>query len=505
MTGRRGRRGRRGGSIETRVAQPVLQLPHYSIASDAQVEAIHDVSMRILEEAGIAFYDDESLDILRSAGASVDDESVVRFDREMVAEYLALAPSEFTHTARNPDNNIVIGGDHVVFAPVAGPPFVQDREHGRRSATYEDLVAFIKMTQTTPYLHSQGTEIVVPNDLPLQDRGLEIVYAHFKYGDKPVMGHYPIGLTARDSVEMARIVFGAERVEAEHVLHCTINVSSPRRLDDRMLGTLKAYAAANQIVMLTPFVLAGAMGPASILGSVAQANAEALAGIVFAQMVRPGTPCVYGPFLATVDLQSGAPVMGSAESILAQYLASQMSRHYGLPFRGSGGYSSGKVPDSQSGIEATLALYSSMLGRPNFVLHAAGWMENGLVTSYEKFALDLELLGVFHRYAAGVSWDDDEWALDAILEEVAPGGHHLGTEHTLRRFRTAFHRPELFDYDAFETWELAGSETAEERASKAWRELLDRYEQPPLDAAIDEELREYVQRRRNEIDPAEFQ
>lgn len=485
--------------------QPLLRLPPYEMATEEQVTAIHDVSLRILEEAGIAFYDAESLEILAANGARVDEDSVVRFDRHLVAEHLARCPAQFTHVARNPARNVVIGGDHVVFAPVAGPPFVDELERGRREATYDDLVNFIKLAQTTPYLQSQGTEIVVPNDIPFHERGLDIVYAHIKHGDKPIMGHYPIGLAAEDSVRMARIVFGADFMEFNHVLHCTINVSSPRRLDDRMLGTLKAYARANQIVMLTPFVLAGAMGPAAVLGTVAQANAEALAGIVFTQMVRPGTPCIYGPFLATVDLQSGSPVLGSAESILAQFLASQMARRYGLPFRAAGSYVSGKRPDSQSGIEGTLSLFSSMLTRPNFVLHAAGWMENGLTTSYEKFALDLETLGVFHRYAEGVDWDEDEWALDSVLSEVAPGGHHLGTEHTLRRFRTAFHRPELFDYDSYEAWEAAGSRSAEERAVAAWRNLLDRYEQPPLDEAIDEELQDYMRQRRTEIDPAAFQ
>jgi trimethylamine--corrinoid protein Co-methyltransferase len=387
---------------------------------------------------------------------------------------------------------------------VAGPPFVDDRESGRREATYADLVTLIKLTQTTPYLHCQGSEIVVPNDIPFHERGLDIVYAHLKHGDKPIMGHYPVEVTAHDSVEMARIVFGSAFVDSHHVLLGTINVSSPRRLDDRMLGTLKTYARANQIVTITPFILAGAMGPAAVLGSVAQANAEALAAIAFAQMVRRGTPCIYGPFLAVVDLRSGAPVFGAAESIHAQFLAAQMARRYGLPFRAAGSYVSGKRPDSQSGIEAALSMFPSMLTRPNFVLHAAGWMENGLTTSYEKFMLDLEMLGVFHRYAQGISWEDDEWALESVLGEVPPGGHHLGTEHTLARFRTAFHRPELFDYESFDSWKAAGARGAEDRAADSWRKLLERYVQPRLDDAIDEELKEYVARRRTEIDRSQF-
>lgn len=506
-TSRRGGRRARvaADTVVAPITQPLHRIPAYELASDEQTAAIHDVSMRILEEAGIAFYDEPSLRILASHGADVGDDSIVRFDRDLVMEYLSLCPSEFTHTARNPERSVVIGGDHMVFAPVAGPPYVHDRISGRRQGTYADLVNFIKMAQMSPHLHNQGTEIAVPGDVPFHERGLDIMYAHFIHGDKPLMGHYPIGMVAQDSIEMARIVFGEEFVANHHVLHSTVNVSSPRRLDDRMLSALRAFAEANQIVMLTPFILSGAMGPVSILGTVAQANAEALAGIVFAQMVRKGTPCVYGPFLATTDLQSGAPSFGTAESALAQFLVSAMARRYGLPFRASGGYTSGKTPDSQSGMETAISLFSSMLTKPNFILHAVGWMESGLTTSYEKFVLDLDLLGVLVRFVQGVSWDDDEWALDSILKEVLPGGHHLGTQHTLARFRHALHQPALADRDSFETWAAGGAHSAEERATVAWQKLLAEYERPPLDEAVDEALLEYMARRRTEIDPAEFQ
>jgi trimethylamine--corrinoid protein Co-methyltransferase len=502
---RGGRRARLAADPVAPIVQPLHRIPAYQLATEEQTAAIHDVSLRILEEAGIGFYDEPSLHILSEHGAVVGDDSIVRFDRELVMEFLARCPGEFIHTARNPDRSVVIGGDHMVFAPVAGPPYVHDRVTGRRQGTYADLVNFIKMAQMSPYLHSQGAEIMVPGDIPFHERGLDIMYAHISHGDKPMMGHYPIGMTARDSIEMARIVFGRDFVADHHVLLATVNVSSPRRLDDRMLGALRAYAEANQIVMLSPFILAGAMGPVSILGSVAQANAETLAGIVFAQMVRPGTPCVYGPFLATTDLQSGAPSFGTAESALAQFLTSAMARRYGLPFRAAGGYTSGKVTDSQSGTESAISLFSSMLTKPNFILHAVGWMESGLTASYEKFVLDLDLLGVLVRLAQGVSWDAEEWALDSILEEVPPGGHHLGTRHTLARFRNALQQPRLADRDSFETWTAGGAHTAEERATAAWQKLLERYEKPVLDEAVDEALLEYVARRRTEIDPAEFQ
>lgn len=503
---RRGRLARLAAeSVAVTMDQPVNRIPAYELATEEQIDAIHDVSMRILEEAGIAFYDEPSLRILSEHGAELGDDSVVRFDRELVTEYLAYCPSEFAHTARNPDRSVVIGGDHMVFAPVAGPPYVHDRIAGRRQGTYADLVNFIKMAQMSPCLHNQGTEIVSPSDIPFHERGLDIMYAHIRHGDKPMMGHYPIGMSSRDSIEMARIVFGQDFLANHHVLLGTVNVSSPRRLDDRMLGTLRAYAEANQIVMVSPFILAGAMGPVSILGTVAQANAEALAGIVFAQMVRKGTPCVYGPFFASTDLQTGSPSFGAAESALAQFLTSAMARHYGLPCRAAGGYTSGKGTDSQSGTESAVSLFSSMLTKPNFILHAVGWMESGLVASYEKFVLDLDLLGVFARLAQGVSWDAEEWALGSILEEVPPGGHHLGTQHTLARFRDALHQPQLANRDSFETWNAAGGHSAEERATTAWQQLLERYERPPLDDAVDEALLEFMARRRTEIDPAEFQ
>ncbi len=503
-TGRRARPAQPDAAVGA-IIQPTLELPQFHIATEEQADHVHEVSLRILEEAGVAFYDDESLAILRRAGAHVDDESVVRFDREMVEAAIAQAPREFVHIGRDPQHNVVVGGDHIVFAPVAGPPFIHDIERGRRNGTLADLVNFVKMANATPLLHNQGTEIVTPNDVPFHERALDIVYAHLRHGTKPMMGHYPIGLCARDSVEMARIVHGADVVAENVALLGVINVSSPRRLDDRMLGVVKEYGRAGQALVLTPFILAGAMGPAAILGTVAQANAEVLATLVFTQLVRPGTPCVYGPFLASVDLQSGSPVLGSAESLLAQALCSQMSQRYELPFRAAGAYVSSKVPDAQSGIEAVMSLLPSMLHRPNFVLHAAGWMENGLTTSYEKFALDLELLGVMLRLVKGVSWEDDEWALESVLHEVPPGGHHLGTAHTMARYRHAFHRTEIFDHNSFEQWKAAGSRDAATRATDAWRALLDRWEDPGLDDAVDAELQDFMARRRHEIDPADFQ
>ena len=501
LAGRRERRQAGHAAEKTaHIVQPLNHLPVYELADAEREQMIHDKSLQILAEAGIAFYDEESRQILRQHGAKVVGD-VATFDPALVEEYIAKAPRQFTQIARNPANNIIYGGRHVIFSPVYGPPFVMDRERGRRDATYQDLINFVKLTQSTPYLHHQGGVIVEPADLPFHERHMDIVYAHIKYGDKPIMGTSTMARNAQDSIEMGKILFGEETLKTKHGLHCTINVSSPRRLDDKMLGTIKVFARANQIVMMTPFILSGAMGPVSIAGTVAQLNAEALAGIVFTQMVNPGTPCIYGSFQAVIDLQTGAPVFGAPESQLSLYLSGQMARRYGLPFRAAGAYSSSKLADAQSAYESVMAMLPSLMTRPNFILHAAGWLENGLVAGYEKFVLDCELLGMYHTYLKGVDWSEDAWAMEAIMQEVPPGGHHLGSSHTMRHFRNAFYRAELFDYDAAEAWQLNGAQDAYGRASTKVKQILRDYTQPPLDPATDEALRNFMARRKAEIEP----
>ena len=498
----RAKRGNMHGAKKVaKIVQPLYNVPAYDLVDEEKLALIHDKSMQVLEEGGIGFYYESAIKTLREHGVRVDENSIAYFDRDLVMEYLAKAPSEFTWAARNPNNNVKMGGEHIVFAPVVGPPYVLDREKGRRESTIEDFVNFIKLSQHSPNMHSLGAEICVPGDLPVEERHLDMLYAGFKYGDKAMMGQYTTGSIAYDAIEMAKIVFGEEALKTTHALHGVVNVSSPRRLDDRMLSALIMYASHNQIVDVTPFILSGAMGPVSILGTVVQLNAEALAGIVFAQMVNAGTPCVYGSFQAVIDLQSGAPVFGAPESQLALYLSGQLARKYNLPFRAAGAYSSSKVMDAQAAYESVMAMMPSMLVRPNFILHAAGWLENGLTAGYEKFVLDCELLGMYTTYLKGINWEEGEWAMDAILNEVQPGGHHLGTQHTMARFRSAFYRAELFDYDSAETWQANGGLDSAERATAKWKQNLAEYVQPPLDPAIDEALLDYMARRRPEVGP----
>ena len=430
--------------------QPRFTHPVYQLANEEQLRLIHHKTLGILSDIGIAFYHEEAKNILKEHGVKVDDD-IAYFDPELVEEYIAKAPQSFTLQARNPKHNVIIGEDYLTFAPVYGPPFVIDRERGRRASTLADLVKFIKLTHASSYLHYSGGIIVEPNDEPNATRHLDITYAHIKYSDKSFMGASISRIAAEDVIRMAEIVFGTDAIRETPALMITINASSPRRYDDRMLESMIANAKANQAIMVTPFVLSGAMAPVSVAGTIAQINAEVLAGLVFIQMVNPGNPVVYGSFQTTIDLQSGAPVFGAPLSQISTMIANQLARYYNLPFRGSGMYASSKIPDAQAAYESVMAMLPNMFSQPNFVLHAAGWLENGLAAGYEKFVLDCELLGMYHKYLEKLDFSDDAFAMESI-KEVPPGGHHLGTDYTMKHFRTAFYRAELFDYNSSEQW-----------------------------------------------------
>jgi len=466
----------------------------YELLDEDKVELIHQKSLELLSESGVVFYLDEAREILKTHGARVDGE-MVYFDPELVMEYIAKAPSEFTQLARNPEKSVKIGGNYMVFAPVYGPPFVYDSKRGRREATLEDFQKFIKLAYLSPYIHHSGGTIVEPTDIPASTRHLDMLYSHIAFSDKPFMGSVMSRENAEDSVKMAEILFGAEEIRESPALLSLINISSPRRLDDRMLEALTVYARARQATIITPFILSGAMAPVSIPGTLIQQNAEALAGIVYAQMVEAGAPIVYGSFMTNVDLKSGSPVFGSPESQLALYASAQMARRYNLPFRSGGMFASSKISDAQSAYESVMTMLPAVQGRVNFVLHAAGWLENGLSAGYEKFVLDCDILGAFYRFLKGLDFSEENLALESI-REVAPGGHHLGTPFTLERFTTAFYRSELADYNDFDTWVEEGRQTAEERATGKVNSLLNDYKNPPLDDAVDEELRAFVEKRK---------
>lgn len=503
---RRERRGRERRNNEgnqklanrlTKAKQITYNLPPVEPNSSAQVQAIHDKSMHILSKHGIAFYDAECLEILAANGARVEGD-IVYMDEALVMEWIAKAPSEYTQIARNPESNVIFGGNRSIFAPVYGSPFVYDADRGRRAGTIEDFQNFVKLTYMSPYLHHSGGTVCEPNDEPVATRHLDMLFAHIKYSDKPFMGSVTEPWNAADSVTMCEILFGKEAIRENPAMTSLINISSPRRHDDRMLGCIKVYARARQAMIITPFLMAGAMSPASIAGTLALQNAEALSGIVLAQMIEPGCPVVYGSFMTNLDLQSGATVFGSPESQLTILSIGQLARHYKLPFRTGGTFTSSKLPDAQAGYESAQTMLPAVQAQTNFILHSAGWQESGLASSYEKFIIDNELLGMHHKYAQGIDFSDEGFAVDAF-DEVEAGGHFLGTQHTMRNFRTAFHRAEVMDYTPFETWELNGSKDTVALANEKWKAMLAAYEAPSLDRSKEDDLHQFIQDRKQAL------
>jgi len=492
------RRQRQQAATERPPMQQIdYQVPRYNLLHSQGIQRVHNESMRILRDLGIAMYDDQVQSIFAQHGAKVVGDTVF-LDEALIMKYVAMAPSRFTQLARNPANNVTIGGTQAVFAPVYGPPFVIDLDRGRREALLEDFHNFVKLTYLCPYLHHSGGTVVEPTDEPVPTRHLDMLYAHIKYSDKAFMGSVTDPINAADSVKIAEIVFGTEAIRQSPGLLSLINVSSPRRYDDRMLGDILVYAKARQAMVITPFLMSGAMSPVSVAGTLALQNAEALAGIVLTQMINPGTPVIYGSFMTNIDLQSGAPVFGSPESQQALFASKQMADFYQLPFRGGGSFSSAKISDAQAGYESVQVMLPAVMAQVNFVLHAAGWLENGLAAGYEKFVIDWDLLGMYHVWAKGLDLSDENFAFDA-LEEVPPGGHFLGTQHTMRHFRSAFYRAEIFDYDSAEQWQLNGGLDTYQRANARWKQLLRAYEAPALDTGLEEELLTFISKRKREL------
>lgn len=490
---------RAGGWTPGNPVKPLVnKLPPAVVLSEDGVEAIHRASMRLLREQGVLIVDfPPARETFRQHGAIVDGE-LVKIDEDTLLHFVRQAPSTFTQLARNPANNVPIGGRHMVFAPVYGPPFVGDLDSGRRRATIEDFRNFAKLTYMAEHLHHNGGTLCEPNDVDVRERHLEMLLAHITLSDKAFMGSVTHADNARDTVAMARIVFGDDALRESPGIVSLINASSPLRFDDRMFGALEVYAQARQAVMVTPFLIAGAMSPTTMAATVAQQNAEALFGICYAQMLSPGTPCIYGSFLANIDMKSGAPCFGTPEDALALYAGAQMARHYGIPYRSGGNFTASRIPDAQAGYESAGTMWPTVQAGTNFVLHAAGWLEGGLIAGYEKFVLDLEVCGMMARLVHGIGLDDEDFAWDAY-EEVGPGQHFLGSQHTMRHYSTAYYQHTVFSMDNYEKWEAEGSQDSYRRANAVWKRMLGEYQAPALDEAIAEELRAFASSRTEEI------
>jgi trimethylamine--corrinoid protein Co-methyltransferase len=476
----------------------VNTMPRYEILSEDAIDTLDRGWRRIVSELGIEFLLPEAVELFRAAGQTVEGDHLVKLDPEFILEQVAKAPREFELQARNPERSAHIGGDNMVFSAVYGPPFVRQGAV-RRDATMADFENFVKLSQSFDELDSPGGTIVEPNDTPLDSRHLDMVYALQTLSDKPYMGSVISGPNALDTIEMGKILFGGEEaLERAPVSISLINCNSPLRWDDRMLSAMVEYNRAGQAVVMTPFLLMGAMSPVSIPATLVQQIAEALSGIALCQLVRPGCPVVFGSFLSNTDMQSGSPSFGTPESAIGLLCTGQIARHFGLPFRSGGGLTASQTPDAQGAYEALMTLLPTFLAGTNFVMHSAGWLEGGLVSSYEKFIVDIELLRMLRHEFTPLEIDEASLAFGAH-EEVGAGGHFLGAAHTLERFRTCFYRPLLSSTENFDRWTRNGGLDAAARAEKIWRDTLEAYEQPPLDDGVRAQLEEYVVRRRAEL------
>jgi len=474
----------------------VNELPRYEILDESSMQELERGWRRIVSELGIDFLHDEAIEVLEAAGQQVEGQ-LVKLDPDWILEQVAKAPREFDLQARNPEHTIHVGGNHMAFGAVYGCPFVREGLE-RREATYADFENLVRLSQAFPQLDTPGGTICEPNDKPLDSRHLDMVYALLTLSDKPFMGSVTSGPNAEDTIAMAELVFGRESLEETPAIISLINVNSPLRYDDRMLSALLAYAKANQALVITPFLLMGAMSPVSVPSTLAQQVGEALAGIALVQTIRPGCPVVFGSFLSNTDMQSGSPSFGTPESAVGLLCTGQIARHYGLPFRGGGGLTSSQAVDAQAAYEAAMTLWPTFLAGTNFVMHSAGWLESGLVSCYEKFIVDVELLRMLHAVFEPLRIDEETLAYSAH-QEVGQGGHFLGAAHTLERFRECFYRPLLSSTENYERWTRNGGKDAAARASDIWRKTIDEFEEPAIDAGLKEELKAYVDRRRVEL------
>ena len=508
-SGRDAKRASRAARAALSIPYITRKIPYYEVLDEDGLAKLEHNADTILEEIGIDFRDDaEALAIWKAAGAAVQGERV-HFARGMCRALIQRsAPREFTQHARNPARSVVIGGRNTVFAPAYGSPFVRNLDEGRRYARIEDFRNFVKLAYSSHALHHSGGTICEPVDLPVNKRHLDMVYSHLKFSDKAFMGSVTAPERAADSVAMANIVFGEELNDPltgrpKTTIINLINVNSPMTYDATMLGAAKVYARANQATIITPFILAGAMSPVTVAGTIAQTLAEAMAGLAFVQLVNPGAPVVMGSFASSISMQSGAPTFGTPEPALVLYAMAALARRLGIPFRSGGSLCASKIPDAQAAFESANTLLPTCLAGVNFVLHTAGWLEGGLAMGYEKFVMDVDQAGMMHTLLAGVDLSENGQALDAI-REVGPGKHFLGCAHTQANFENAFYRSPLADNNSFEQWESEGATDMTKRANALWKKQLAEYVAPPMDPAIDEALIDYMARRKASFPDSNF-
>ncbi len=500
-----GRRARGGGGAARRAERTAVRIecakfierniPNLEILNDEALEIIEANAETILEEVGVNFVENpEALKRWKDAGADVQGERV-RIPKGLARQLCKTAPSSYVQHARNPERNVTVGGRGLVLAPVYGPPFVRDADGGRRYATLDDFHKFVKLGYMSKWLHHSGGTVCEPTDVPVNKRHLDMLLAHMTLSDKPYMGSVTEPVRAEDSVEMSKILFGSDFVDQNTVMTSLININSPMTFDGIMMGALEVYAKANQAAIISPFIVGGAMAPVTVAGTLTQVMAEVLAGVAYSQLVRQGAPVIMGAFVTSIDMNSGAPTFGTPEAAHITYGAGQLARRMGLPYRSAGSFCGSKLPDAQAAYETSNSLNMGLLAGVNFMLHSCGWLEGGLVSSFEKFVMDADQLGVLHHLAKGIDMSETGQAMDAI-REVGPGGHYLGCAHTQANFKQAFWRTELLDYKPFETWDEEGARDTVALAKARVTKLLNDYQKPAIDPAVEEALNEYVAKKK---------
>lgn len=504
--GRRGKSGRGAGAAIPQLPWRQVQNPYppIELANAEQVEALHRNSMRILSELGIRVISDRVMEIFEAAGARVDrSDNMIRIDEELVTEALRTVPNEFTLTAADPSRPLRIGGNNVVFGLVAGPPNVHDRINGRRPGNMTDYRNFIRLAHQFNAIHLIGNQVTAPQELPANNRHLDTYFANLTLSRMPFHCTAIGRGRAIDGINMMAIARGItpEQMARDPGVITIISVNSPRLFDGEMADGLIAMAEHGQPVVVTPFTLMGAMTPVTLPAALSQQNAEALFGVVLAQLVNPGTPVMYGAFTSNVDMRSGAPAFGTPENTKANIISGQLARRYGIPYRTSNTNASNAV-DLQAAYETGMATWGAVMGGGNMIYHAAGWLEGGLTASFEKLILDVEILQNMMEILQPIDFSDDELGFDAIAS-VPPGGHFFGAAHTMSRYETAFYRPMLSDWTNYGAWEAAGAKDALDRATALWQAALAEYQEPEMDPGIREELEAYVSRRKEQIGAGE--
>lgn len=490
----------RGARVTGAIGQPPFgQVPRLyapiEVISADQVEAIHRAALRVLAELGMRVLDAPARGLYAGAGARVSGETVF-LDPSLVEERLATVPARFTLAARNPAKGLRLGGPDCVFTSVGGPAYVMDLDRGRRDGTFAEMQDYLRLIQALNVIHQEGGGPFEPLDLPSHTRHLDIYLAQITLLDKSWQTQTLGRVRTMDGLEMAALMFGVPRDKLPCALVGIINTNSPLTLDIPMAEGLVTMAEHGQVNVITPFTLSGAMAPVTVAGALVQQHAEALAGIVLTQIVKPGVPVMYGGFTSNVDMKSGAPAFGTPEYAKAAQASGQLARRIGVPFRSSNVTAANAV-DAQAAYESQMALWGAIMGGAHLLEHGAGWMHGGLTASFEKLMLDAEMLGMMQAYLTPIATDEAALGLAAIAD-VGAGGHFFGTEHTMSRYETAFHAPMLSNWDNYPNWLEKGAEELPQRANRLWKQMLAEHEDPGIDPGVAEALGDYVERRKRE-------